>query len=148
MNWSGDIMVELCYQEYGSPEQFFNELENEGWKFSVDGEVTYLLNNDDEMYDFIYVNENQWPNIKKELIQHLKEGKGAHISMKFGDERASWLVYIYPNFEKVHFVVEQYKKSIPEMEITDFSWHLSYIIPGFIKTGYSVQNVICCTEHS
>lgn len=143
MNWSGDIMVELSYHEHGSPKKFFDALEREGWSFSVDGEVTYLLDNENGLFDFIYVDKSEWTNVKTELIKYLNQGKGVHISMKFGDEMASWLVQIYPNFEKIHFVVEQYKKRIPETDITDFSWHLSYIIPGFVKTGYSVMKVIC-----
>lgn len=143
MDWSGDIMVELCYQEHGSPKRFFDALEKEGWSFAVDGEVTYLLDNEDGLYNNIYESESEWPAIKKKLIKYLNNGKEVYVSMKFGDEYASWLVHIYPNFEKIHFVVEQYKKTMPGINVTDFSWHLSYIIPGMVKTGYSVQHVIC-----
>lgn len=143
MDGLGVITVELCCQEQGSPENFFNALEREGWSFSVDGEVTYLLDNENGLYDFMYVDESEWPVIKKKLIQYLNKGKEVHVSMKFGDELASWLVHIESDFANIHFAVEQYKKTIPGTNVTDFSWHLSYIIPAFVKTGYSVQSVAC-----
>ncbi len=143
MNWLGVITLELCYQEHSSPENFFNALEREGWSFSVDGEVTYLLDNKDGLYDFIYADENEWPVIKKELIRYLNDGKEVHVTMKFGDELASWIVQIEAGFEKVVFSVEQYKKRIEGTDVTDFSWHLSYIIPAFVKTGYSIKSVVC-----
>lgn len=143
MNYSGDIMVKLCYQEFGSPKKFFSALENEGWNFSVDGEVIYLLDNENGLFDFIYASESEWPNIKKELIEYLNKGKEVTVSMKFGDQLTSWLVNIGANFETIHFCVEQYRKTISETSVTDFSWHLSYIIPAFVKTGYSVEEVVC-----
>ena len=143
MKWSGDIMVKLCYQEFGSPEKFFSALEKEGWSFSVDGEVSYLLDNENGLFDYIHVSESEWPKIKKELINYLNKGEEVGVSVKFGNEKASWLMHIYPNFEKIQFSVEHYRKTIPETNITDFSWHLSYIIPGLVKTGYSVEEVVC-----
>ena len=136
-------MVKLCYQEFGSPEKFFSALEKEGWSFSVDGEVSYLLDNENGLFDYIHVSESEWPKIKKELINYLNKGEEVGVSVKFGNEKASWLMLIYPNFEKIQFSVEHYRKTIPETNITDFSWHLSYIIPGLVKTGYSVEEVVC-----
>ena len=77
MNCSGDIMVKLCYQEFGSPEKFFNAL-GKGKPPTVYGEERVRLALERGAVETLMMTKN-WDRDKEKELEEMAENIGAKV---------------------------------------------------------------------
>ena len=143
MSSNGSIKIVTNDFRLSSKQQFFDEMKVNGWKFEANNEVVYLLDNEDDLFNWIHEDKSNVNEIIKRVVHNLELGKDVGISMSFKDSEFGWLVLIENDFKTFNFCLEVGRKLLGNTDITDFSWHLAHIVPTLLLSGFSIERIDC-----
>ena len=114
----------------------------DGWKMDMDNEISYCL--DANSYDWNFVSSTEIDDILNKLKKELIKGAEIGVSVLYQDLPYGWHLQIKSDLSVFTFVSEIWeRKCIENMNVTDFTFHLNYILPSFSRLNLEVIDVTC-----
>jgi len=138
----GSIDIFIQHSNFLNKEDFFKEMTSCGWKFYIDNEIIYCEDLDDPSCDWVHFPLNEHNKIIDRAIEQLEKYEKIGISMTFFNEYG-WFAVVYRDFSKITFLHEVGRKHITQIKVTDFSFHLEYIVSSFTKAGITISEIEC-----
>ncbi len=142
MSISGSIDLRINLVENSNIIDFLVAFENSGWIIDIFGKIQFLPLGDED-FDWQFIEYSNRELVESILIKKFDLNELIGISLIKKELSLYIDVLIYPKFEKISFLMYS-RKTILDLDVTDFSWYLNEIIPIMIKSGFSIESIECC----
>lgn len=118
-----------------------------GWQYIVDDTISYLPLNDNEMYDWQFVNSKYEAEVLHTLVQKYRLNELIGICILNGEGGLTLL--FRPKSKQICLLLDFSRKEIEtsSSRLTDFTWYLNKIEPVLESLNVSSHSINCSFFH-
>ena len=118
-------------------------LQTHGWNFNYYKEISYLPLGDQENFNWTFAPLDQQDRIM-DIIKHKNLNQELiGITLMWQTTDIGVTALFYPSLKSISLCLSTNRKTLDQMNVTDFSWYLERFVPPLLEAGLCIESLEC-----